>query len=181
MSKTVFAALLALGLCACSNGDARAGDSAAPDATVADTATGTGTGAAPGQAAATLAVTIHSANGAHVFTVESAKTEAEQARGLMYRTDLKPNRGMLFWPYPTDGSGPREASFWMKNTPSPLDIIYIRADRTIARIAENTIPFSETPIPSGEPVGAVLEIMGGRAGELGIAEGDRVEWPGTPG
>ena len=181
MSKTVFAALLALGLCACSNGDARAGDSAAPDATVAGTATGTGTGAAPGQVAATLAVTIHSANGAHVFTVESAKTEAEQARGLMYRTDLKPNRGMLFWPYPTDGSGPREASFWMKNTPSPLDIIYIRADRTIARIAENTIPFSETPIPSGEPVGAVLEIMGGRAGELGIAEGDRVEWPGAPG
>ena len=63
----------------------------------------------------------------------------------------------------------------MKNTPSPLDIIFIRADGTIARIAENTVPFSETPIPSGEPVGAVLEINGGRRRELGIAEGDQVE------
>jgi uncharacterized membrane protein (UPF0127 family) len=94
----------------------------------------------------------------------------------MYRTDLKPDRGMLFAPYPAGGGGPREANFWMKNTPSPLDIVYIRADKTIARIAENTVPFSEAPIPSGEPVAAVLEIMGGRAGELGIAEGDRVEW-----
>ena len=99
----------------------------------------------------------------------------------MFRTDLTPGGGMLFWPYPAKGGEPVVANFWMKNTPSPLDIIYIRADRTIARIAENTIPFSETPIPSGEPVGAVLEIMGGRAGELGIAEGDRVEWPGAPG
>ena len=127
-------------------------------------------------AKALLPVTITSANGAHVFQVERATTAAEQARGLMYRTDLKPDRGMLFAPYPAGGGGPREANFWMKNTPSPLDIVYIRADKTIARIAENTVPFSEAPIPSGEPVAAVLEIMGGRAGELGIAEGDRVEW-----
>ena len=51
----------------------------------------------------------------------------------------------------------------MKNTPSPLDIIFIRADGTIARIAENTVPFSEAQVPSGEPVAAVLEINGGRA------------------
>ena len=172
MSKTVFVAFLALGLCACSDGDARGGGDQ-----VASTGQAASGGAQAGQdAPATLPLSIRSTNGVHRFTVELAKTEAEQARGLMYRTDLKPDRGMLFAPYPTDGSGPREANFWMKNTPSPLDIIYIRADRTIARIAENTVPFSETPIPSGEPVAAVLEIMGGRAGELGIAEGDRVEW-----
>ncbi len=124
----------------------------------------------------TLPLTIKSTNGTHAFVVESAKTEAEQARGLMFRTDLKPDGGMLFWPYPAKGGAPVEANFWMKNTPSPLDILYIRADGTIARIAENTVPFSEVPIPSGEPVGAVLELMGGRAAELGIAEGDLVTW-----
>jgi uncharacterized membrane protein (UPF0127 family) len=127
-------------------------------------------------AVATLPLTIRSANGTHAFRVERAKTEAEQARGLMFRTDLKPDGGMLFWPYPAKGGKPVEANFWMKNTPSPLDILYIRADGTIARIAENTVPFSEVPIPSGEPVGAVLELMGGRAAELGIAEGDLVTW-----
>ena len=96
----------------------------------------------------------------------------------MFRTDLRPNGGMLFAPYPPDGGPPREASFWMRNTPSPLDIVFIRADGTIARIAENTVPFSEAPVPSGEPVAAVLEIPGGRTAELGIAEGDRVNWPG---
>jgi uncharacterized membrane protein (UPF0127 family) len=125
---------------------------------------------------ATLPLTIKSANGTHAFQVESAKTEAEQARGLMFRTDLKPDGGMLFWPYPAKGGEPVAANFWMKNTPSPLDILYIRADGTIARIAENTVPFSEAPIPSGEPVGAVLELMGGRSAELGIAEGDLVTW-----
>jgi uncharacterized membrane protein (UPF0127 family) len=131
-------------------------------------------------AAQTMPLTITSTNGAHRFTVEIAKTAAEQQRGLMYRTDLTPDGGMIFWPYPAGGGVPRDASFWMKNTPSPLDIIYIRPDGTIARIAENAVPFSETPLPSGEPVGAVLEIMGGRAAALGIAEGDRVVWAGGP-
>jgi uncharacterized membrane protein (UPF0127 family) len=127
-------------------------------------------------AKALLPVTIASANGAHVFQVERATTAAEQARGLMYRTDLKPDGGMLFAPYPAEGGGPREANFWMKNTPTPLDILFIRADGTIATIAENTVPFSETPVPSREPVAAVLELVGGRAADLGIAEGDRVTW-----
>lgn len=132
-----------------------------------------------GRAVVTLPLTIKSANGAHVFVVESAKTEGEQQRGLMYRTDLTPDGGMLFWPYPAGGGAPRDANFWMKNTPSSLDILYIRADGTIARIAENTVPFSEAPVPSGEPIGAVLELMGGRSAELGIAEGDRVTWDKT--
>ncbi len=129
--------------------------------------------------AATIAVTVKSANGAHVFQVETAKTEEQQQRGLMYRTDIPSDGGMLFAPYPPSGP-PREASFWMKNTPSPLDIIFIRADGSIAHIAENTTPFSEAPIPSGEPVAAVLELRGGRAAELGIAEDDVVTWQGGP-
>jgi len=125
-----------------------------------------------------IPVTIKGPGGRHVFTVERAATETEQAQGLMFRTDLTPDGGMLFWPYPPDGSAPREASFWMRNTPTSLDILFIRADGTIARIADSTTPMSDVPIPSGEPVAAVLELVGGRSAELGIAEGDRVSWPG---
>jgi uncharacterized protein len=66
----------------------------------------------------------------------------------------------------------------MRNTLIPLDMIFIRADGTIARVAANTTPLSEDSVTSGEPVAAVLEIKGGRSAELGIAEGDRVTWPG---
>jgi uncharacterized membrane protein (UPF0127 family) len=131
--------------------------------------------------AQTIPVTITSATGTHEFDVEVAKTPAEQERGLMFRTDIPEDGGMLFWPYPADGGPPRVASFWMKNTPSPLDIIFIRPDHTIARIAENATPYSTTPIASGEPVAAVLELRGGRAAELGIAENDAVRWPGADG
>ncbi|MCT8001646.1 DUF192 domain-containing protein [Sphingomonas sanguinis] len=130
-----------------------------------------------GQKVATIPVTVTTGQGKHVFLVEPARTTAEQAQGLMYRTDLKPDGGMLFAPYPPEGGGPRVAEFWMKNTPTSLDILFIRADGTIARIAENTPPFSEGKIPSGEPVAAVLELVGGRAAELGISEGDSVSWP----
>jgi uncharacterized membrane protein (UPF0127 family) len=71
---------------------------------------------------------------------------------------------------------PRMASFWMKNTLIPLDIIFVRPDGTIANIAENTVPLSLEPVPSLEPVGAVLELAGGRTAELGIKAGDKVEW-----
>jgi uncharacterized membrane protein (UPF0127 family) len=68
----------------------------------------------------------------------------------------------------------------MKNTPSPLDIIFIRPDGTIAAIAANAVPFSEEPLKSGEPVSAVLEINGGKSAELGIAPGDKVSWQNQP-
>ena len=116
-------------------------------------------------------LTILSASGTHRFTVEVARTPEEQANGLMHRQSLAPDRGMLF-PY----DPPQSTSFWMKNTLIPLDIIFIRADRTIARIAANTVPLSLEPVPSLEPVAAVLEIAGGRSAELGIAVGDRVSW-----
>lgn len=121
-------------------------------------------------------VTVESNGQRHVFKVDVAKSPAEQQRGLMFRTDIPANGGMLFAPYPADGGPPREASFWMKDTPSPLDIIFIRADGTIAHIAENTVPFSEAQVRSGEPVAAVLEINGGRSAELGISVGDKVSW-----
>jgi uncharacterized membrane protein (UPF0127 family) len=137
-----------------------------------------GAASAAKEAVRTIPLTITSSNGAHDFVVEVARTSAEQERGLMYRTNIPKDGGMIFAPYPPEGGGPREATFWMKNTPSPLDIIFIRADGSIAHIAENAVPFSEDKIPSGEPIAAVLELNGGRAAELGIAEDDKVTWPG---
>jgi uncharacterized protein len=116
-------------------------------------------------------LTIRSASGAHRFTVEVAATPQQQERGLMFRRSLAPNRGMIF-PY----SPPQPVGFWMRNTLIPLDMIFIRADGRIARVA-TAKPLDETVVPAGEPVVAVLEIAGGRAAELGIAAGDRVDWP----
>lgn len=89
----------------------------------------------------------------------------------MFVQSLAPNRGMIF-PY----DPPQEVAFWMKNTLIPLDMVFVRPDRTIARVTANTTPLSLDPVPSGEPVALVLEIRGGRAAELGVREGDRVEW-----
>ena len=112
----------------------------------------------------------------HAFRVERAVTEAEQREGLMFRGTLPDDGGMLFAPYPADGGKARIASFWMKDTPSPLDIIFIAADGTIDSMAENTAPYTQTPVSSIGPVTAVLELRGGRAAELGIDRGDRVSW-----
>ena len=117
-------------------------------------------------------LTIHSASGEHRFTVEVARTPAEQSMGLMYRESLGPRDGMIF-PY----DPPQEVGFWMKNTLIPLDMLFIRADGRIARIAARTRPLSLDSVVSGEPVAAVLELRGGRAAELGIRPGDRVSWP----
>jgi uncharacterized membrane protein (UPF0127 family) len=71
---------------------------------------------------------------------------------------------------------PRDASFWMRNTLIPLDMIFVRADGSIANIAVNTVPYSEESVRSEGRVAAVLEIAGGRTAELGIKPGDKVEW-----
>jgi uncharacterized protein len=115
-------------------------------------------------------LTIRSATGAHHFTVQLAATPEEQQHGLMFVRSLGPDRGMIF---PFDP--PQVASFWMKNTLIPLDLLFVRTDGTIARIV-TAKPLDETPVGAGELVGAVLEIRGGRAAELGIREGDKVEW-----
>ena len=118
-----------------------------------------------------MPLTISSNGGKHRFTVEIAATPEQQAMGLMYRGKLDPDRGMIF---PFDP--PRDASFWMKNTLIPLDMIFVRADGSIANIAPNTVPYSEEPVYSDGPVAAVLELVGGRADELGIKAGDTVKW-----
>lgn len=105
------------------------------------------------------------------FRVELARTPQEQAKGLMFRTQMGPDEGMLF---PFDP--PRGASFWMRNTVIPLDLIFIAPDGRVLNIAANAIPYDETPLMSHGPAKAVLELNGGRAAELGIAAGDRVEW-----
>ena len=119
-----------------------------------------------------VVVTVRSASGVHRFVAEVARTRAEQARGLMQRQSLAPDRAMLFPYQPAE-----PASFWMKDTLIPLDILFIRPDGTIARIAADTVPLSLEPVPSLEPVAAVLELAGGRASELGIRPGDSVDWP----
>jgi uncharacterized membrane protein (UPF0127 family) len=116
-------------------------------------------------------LTIHSANGDHRFTVEVARTPTQQERGLMFVRSLGSDRGMIFPHNPA-----QDVAFWMKNTLIPLDMVFIRSDGTIVRIA-TAKPLDETPVPSGEPVAAVLEIGGGRAAELGIKTGDIAEWP----
>jgi uncharacterized membrane protein (UPF0127 family) len=118
-----------------------------------------------------IPLTIKTASGEHRFTVEVAETPEQQAQGLMFRQSLAANQGMIF---PRDPPG--DASFWMKNTLIPLDLVFIRPDGSIVRIAENAVPMSLDPIPSLEPVGAVLEINGGRSAELGIKPGDKVTW-----
>lgn len=118
-----------------------------------------------------LPLQIQTAKAVLRYRVEVATTPQEQARGLMFRTSLPADGGMIFPMVP-----PRFASFWMKNTKIPLDIIFIRPDHTIERIAANAVPEDLTPLESGEPVAAVLEIIGGDAARLGIAPGDKVSW-----
>lgn len=120
-------------------------------------------------AAAVQSLEIVSRNGVHAFSVDVATTEAERERGLMYRKHLPDDYGMLF-----DFHGEEDVAMWMKNTYVPLDMIFIRSDGRILRIARNTQPLSTKIIPSGGRVRAVLEVKGGTADQLGIEPGDRV-------
>ena len=89
----------------------------------------------------------------------------------MFRRALPPDEGMVV-PY----DPPQPVGFWMKNTLIPLDMLFIGADQRVGRIAADVPPLSLDTVPSGIPVTAVLELRGGRAAELGISVGDRVEW-----
>jgi uncharacterized membrane protein (UPF0127 family) len=110
--------------------------------------------------------------GVQMFAVELATTDEEKTTGLMYRKELADGRGMLF-----DFAPEQQISMWMKNTFIPLDMIFIRADGRILRIAENTEPQSTKIIPSGGLAKGVLEVIGGTAKKYGIAPGDRVAHP----
>jgi len=112
---------------------------------------------------------ISGRGGTHQFQVEFAITPEEKSRGLMFRRQLPAGRGMLF-----DFNQEQEVTMWMRNTYVSLDMIFIRADGRIHRIAENTEPLSERTISSNGPVRAVLEVVAGTARALGLGPGDRV-------
>ncbi|MDO9425990.1 MAG: DUF192 domain-containing protein [Methylobacterium sp.] len=136
---------------------------------------GLGLTAAPAQDSAsgqTEPLTIASRAGRHAFAVEVMRTDADRSRGLMYRRTMAPDHGMLF-----DFQAAAPVAMWMKNTYLPLDMVFIRADGTIARIATDTEPLSTKVIPSGEAVLSVLELNAGTTARLGIHAGDRVEHP----
>jgi uncharacterized membrane protein (UPF0127 family) len=103
------------------------------------------------------------------FTVEMALSPDQQMIGLMFRSEVKPDEGMIF-----DWGTPRESSMWMRNTLAPLDMVFIAADGRIHRIAERTVPLSLTPVESRGPVRATLELQGGITEKLDIRVGDRV-------
>lgn len=159
-----FATVLAVALAACSSGKSEGAQSAA--ASVSANAP-----RHPTSGLAVVPLTVTSKTGTHKFKVEVAGTTEEQAKGLMFRTSMGADEGMIF---PMDP--PRMASFWMRNTVIPLDIIYIGKDRRILNIAANAVPYDETPLYSSGRVIGVLELNGGRAAQLGIAPGDKVEW-----
>jgi uncharacterized membrane protein (UPF0127 family) len=117
-------------------------------------------------------VLIHAGGSTYKFSAEIADTAEERAQGLMFRDKLAANEGMLFL-YPVA----KPVSFWMKNTPLPLDMLFIDATGQIINVAAMAKPFDTSPISSAAPAIAVFEILGGSAGQLGISAGDKVEWP----
>jgi len=124
------------------------------------------------QAASIQPLEIATKSGVRVFSVEMATTEEEKQTGLMYRKELADGKGMLF-----DFSPEQQISMWMKNTYISLDMIFIRADGRILRIAENTEPLSTKIISSGGLTKGVLEVVAGTAQKYGIQPGDRVAHP----
>ncbi|MDE2595638.1 MAG: DUF192 domain-containing protein [Sphingomonadales bacterium] len=134
-------------------------------------ATGAATAVHPESGLPVIPLTVTHQGKPHVFRVEVARSSQEQAKGLMFRTAMGADEGMIF---PTDP--PRQAAFWMKNTVIPLDIIFVGTDGRISNIAANAVPYSEEALPSTGMVKGVLELNGGRTAELGIVPGDTVSW-----
>lgn len=100
------------------------------------------------------------------------RSEADRARGLMFRRDLQADRGMLF-----EFEREEPIQMWMKNTYLPLDMIFVGRDRRVVSVARDTEPLSERIVSSGKPAVAVIEVNAGTAARLGIAPGDRVVFP----
>jgi len=124
--------------------------------------------AAPSVAlAADTDATFHTGKGDFTFHLEFADTPAEQEKGLMFRTSLAPDAGMLF-----DFHDEEVVAFWMKNTLIPLDMVFIGGDGTVKTIHANAAPGDLTPISSVAPIRFVLEIAGGQAAAIGLVPGD---------
>lgn len=115
-------------------------------------------------------LSVVTSSGEHNFLVEIADDPASRARGLMFRPPLPDDRGMLFQ-FPAAN----EQSFWMRNTPSSLDIIYIDPQGRIVSIAKHVTPYSEEPVPSRGAANGVLELRAGRSDEIGAKPGDLIK------
>lgn len=141
---------------------------------------GPGQAIAAGQSVSTAAtaacradqLSLRWAGGQARFTVELADTAASRNQGLMHREKLAPSAGMLFI-----YERPQHASFWMRNTLIPLDMIFMDDTGRVTRIHSNAVPLDETAIDGGAGVRFVLEINGGFAKRLGIVEGAEMQHP----
>jgi uncharacterized protein len=114
-------------------------------------------------------LTLKTATAEHIIDIEIAETMEEKSLGLMFRTNVPENTGMLF-PY----GAQQDITMWMKNTYVSLDMVFIRADGIVHRIAARTEPLSEAVISSEDDVSAVLELGAGAADRLGLKSGDLV-------
>lgn len=113
---------------------------------------------------------IETLRGLHAFTVEVAVTREQKSCGLMRRPRLKQNAGMLFRHDP-----PGPTYFWMKNTPQPLDMVFIDSMGRVIHLAEHTTPYSTAAYGTDSPVAAVLELRAGTASRIALELGDRVK------
>lgn len=116
-----------------------------------------------------LTVSSESGKRLEQFTVELASTNEERSKGLMFRRELSPRKGMLFL-FPEE----RKLSFWMKNTLIPLDMVFISKDWRVVGVVENATPLSEEPRGVDQDSQYVLEVAGGTAKRLGIKAGSIV-------
>lgn len=135
--------------------------------------------AVPAAAAAQerVPLTIETAGGArHAFQVEIADDDGERSQGLMFRKEMAPDHGMLFV-----FERSTTIAMWMKNTPLPLDMLFISAEGRIVDLHERAVPFSLDTIASRRRARYVLEVNGGTVDRLGIAVGDRVSGAGIGG
>ena len=159
MRRLILAALAALAACS----------PAQRDATVSEPAVALSRH--PESGLEVIPLTVAQDGKVHRFLVEVARSDEEQAKGLMFRKQMGPDEGMIFPRNPPD-----IASFWMRNTVIPLDIIFVGTDGRIINIEENAVPYSLDPRRADGMTATVLELNGGRAAELGIGPGAKVEW-----
>lgn len=117
-------------------------------------------------------VVVVTSTGRHAFTAEIADTAPLRRQGLMQRTKLAPDHGMLF-----DNNVDREMHMWMRNTLLALDMIFITKNGLVVKVAKNTVPHSENVISSDVPVRGVFEVIAGTADRINLKPGDRIEHP----
>lgn len=117
-------------------------------------------------------IELDTASGAHTYSVEVMRTEAEREKGLMFRQSMPRDHGMLF-----DFVQDQPLMFWMKNTLIPLDMVFIGSDGRVVSIAHDAKPMDETVIASKQPAAGVLELNAGAAASIGLKVGDVVKSP----